>query len=136
MESVRNLCAQIVDNLEGGLACGVVSLRTNELFAVYNKVTGKRTLSQVVVDALVEMFRGPKLVTIEKGVRAQRGAAEDGGHYFKEYYIVSTHNLHFAQEIANGNAAIMLITSKSTSFDDGWRQLRQYIPSVEATLTS
>jgi len=134
MEAVRNICRELVEGLEGGLACAIVDLRTTELIGVYNKVTGKSTLHGAVVTGLAEMFRGPSVTRVEQLVRMQRGIPENGAYNFEEIQIVSRNNLHFASVLSKGRAALMLITSRSTRLDDGWRGVREHIPRIEAVL--
>ncbi|ATB37753.1 hypothetical protein CYFUS_003178 [Cystobacter fuscus] len=134
MEAVRTICREIVEGLEGGLACAVVDLRTTELIGVHNKVTGKSTLHSSVVIGLAQMFRGPTVTQVEQLVRIQRGIPENGEHYFEEVQIISRNNLHFASVLSKGRAAIMLITARTSSLDEGWRLVREHIPRVEDAL--
>jgi hypothetical protein len=134
MQAVRDICCELVEGFEGGLACAVVDLRSSELLGVYNKVNGKSTLHATVVTGLAEMFRGPTVNEVARLVRLQRGVKEDGAHYFEEIQIISRHNLHFASVLWKGHAAIMLIALRSSQLDEGWRRVREFIPRVEAVL--
>lgn len=134
VEAVRAACRALVDDLRGALACGVAGLNSRELVAVYNKVSGRTTLPEVVVSGLVDMFRGPAVDGVARLVRQQRGVPENGAHYFEEIQIVSRHNLHFASVLASGDAAIMLITARTTVFQEAWDALRRTIPAVEMAL--
>ncbi|ATB30097.1 hypothetical protein [Melittangium boletus] len=136
MEAVRNICRDLVEGLEGGLACAVIDLRTTQLIGVYNKVTGKSTLHEAVVAGFAEMFRGPSVTRVEQLVRMQRGIPENGDYAFQEIQIVSRNNLHFASVLSQGRAALMLITSRSTRLEEGWRGVREHIPRIEAVLST
>ena len=134
MEAVRNICQELVDGLEGALACALVDLRSTELIGVYNKVTGRSTLHPAVVTGLAEMFRGPSVTRVEQLVRMQRGIPENGDYSFQEIQIISRKNLHFASVLSEGRVALMLITQRTSSLDAGWKSVREHIPRLEAVL--
>jgi hypothetical protein len=131
MGKIDDACKGVVDNTDGGVACGVVDLDTGMLLGIHNSATYTQTLNEIVAAATMDLFRGSNVGRVEEMVRKHRGVAEDGEHYFQEIHITSKHNYHFAKTIAGGKAVIMLVTKKTTNIGMGWAQLKSAIPSVE-----
>ena len=131
MGKIDDSCRQVVDKVEGAVACGVVDLSTGMLLGIHNASSYTQTLNEIVAAATMELFRGSNVSKIEKMVRQHRGISEDGGHYFEEVHITSRHNYHFAKTIASGKAVIMLVTKKTTNIGMGWAQLKSVIPDIE-----
>jgi hypothetical protein len=131
MGKIDDSCKQVVEKVDGGVACGVVDLSTGMLLGIHNASTYTQTLNEIVAAATMDLFRGSSVDRIQKMVRQHRGVAEDGEHYFEEVHITSRHNFHFAKTIANGKAVIMLVTKKTTNIGMGWAQLKSVIPAVE-----
>lgn len=131
MGKIDDSCRQVVDKVEGAVACGVVDLSTGMLLGIHNSASYTQTLNEIVAAATMELFRGSNVSRVEKMVRQHRGVAEDGGHYFEEIHITSRHNFHFAKTIATGKAVIMLVTKKTTNIGMGWAQLKSVIHDIE-----
>lgn len=131
MGKIDDACRNVVEKVDGAVACGVVDLDTGMLLGIHNAAQYTQTLNEIVAAASMDLFRGPNVGRIEQLVRAHRGVPEDGKHYFQEIHITSEHNFHFAKAIKDGKAVIMLVTKKTTNIGMGWAQLKSVIGVVE-----
>ncbi|HLV60452.1 MAG TPA: hypothetical protein VKY51_03530 [Fredinandcohnia sp.] len=131
MGKMDEVCKEIVENVDGAVACGVVDLDTGMLLGIHNSSGYSDAHNEVVAAATMDLFRGPNVIRAEQLVRAHRGVPEDGEHYFEEVFITSKHNFHFAKVVKGGRAVVMLVTRKTTNLGMGWAQLKASIPKVE-----
>lgn len=131
MSKIDDTCREVVQNVDGAIACGVIDLDTGMLLGIYNSASYTQTLNEVVAAATMDMFRGPNVGRVEQMVRAHRGMPEDGAHYFDEIHITSKHNFHFAKTLKGGKAVMMLVTKKTTNIGMGWAQVKACIPKLE-----
>ncbi|MEZ4228619.1 MAG: response regulator [Polyangiaceae bacterium] len=131
MGKIDDACKEVVDNVDGAVACGVVDLDTGMLLGIHNTAQYTQTLNEVVAAATMDLFRGPNVGRVEQMVRAHRGIPEDGEHYFQEVHITSANNYHFAKTMKGGKAVMMLVTKKTTNIGMGWAQLKAALPIVE-----
>jgi hypothetical protein len=133
--TIEEACRQVVERVEGAVACGVVDLENGILLGIHNASNYPQTLNEVVAAATMDLFRGPNVARIEQMVRAHRGVPETGDRYFQEIQITSRHNFHFAKTLCGARAVIMLVTRKTTNIGMGWAQLKSAIPVVEPLLS-
>lgn len=131
MGRIDDACKNVVENVDGAVACGVVDLETGMLLGIHNASAYTQTLNEVVAAATMDMFRGSNINRIQQMVRQHRGIPENGENYFEEVYILSKNNFHFAKTLRGGRAVVMLVTRKTTSQGMGWAQLRASIPTLE-----
>ncbi len=131
MGKIDDACKQVVDSVDGAVACGVVDLDTGMLLGIHNTAQYTQTLNEVVAAATMDLFRGPNVGRVEQMVRAHRGLPEDGEHYFQEVHITSANNYHFAKTMKGGKAVMMLVTKKTTNIGMGWAELKAALPVVE-----
>jgi hypothetical protein len=131
MGKIDDACKDVVNKVDGAVACGVVDLDTGMLLGIHNASQYTQTLNEIVAAATMDLFRGANIGRIEKLVRSHRGEPEDGAHYFAEVHVTSEHNFHFAKTMKGGRAVIMLVTRKSTNIGMGWAHLKTAIPEVE-----
>ncbi len=134
MGKIDDACKNVVNEVDGALACGIVDLDSGMLLGIHNAAGYTQSLNELVAGATMDMFRGPNLVRIEQAVRAHRGQPEDGSHYFDEIHVTSKNNFHFAKTIKNARYVIVLVTRKTTSLGMGWASLKAAIPTVEPLL--
>lgn len=131
MGKIDDACKEVVQNVDGAVACGVVDLDTGMLLGIHNSSQYTSTLNEVVAAASMDLFRGSNVGRIEQMVRSHRGIPENGEHYFNEMHITSQNNYHFAKTIKGGKAVMMLVTKKTTNIGMGWAQVKSVIPKVE-----
>ncbi len=131
MGRIDDTCKEIVNTVDGAVACGVVDLDTGMLLGIYNGSDSTQTLNELVAAATMDMFHGPNISRIEQMVRAHRGLPENGEHYFQEIQVTSTANYFFAKAIREGKAVMMLVTERTTNIGMGWAQLKAAVPNLE-----
>lgn len=131
MGKIDDACKEVVTNVDGAVACGVVDLDTGMLLGIHNSSQYTSTLNEVVAAATMDLFRGANVARVEQMVRSHRGITEDGSHYFQEIHITSEHNFHFAKTVKGGKAVMMLVTKKTTNIGMGWAQVKAALPKVE-----
>ena len=134
MGKIDDALKTVVSKVDGAVACGVVDLDSGMLLGIFNSAGYTQSLNELVAGATMDMFRGPNISRIEQAVRAHRGQAEDGGHYFDEIHVTSAHNYHFAKCIKGSRYVVMLVTKKTTNMGLGWASLKQVIPALEPLL--
>lgn len=131
MTEIDEACQRVVQETDGGIACGVVDLDTGMLLGVFNNAGYSQSLNEIVAAACVDMFRGSNVNRVNQAVRAHRGVPENGEHYFEEILVTSKRNTHFMKTIRSGKAVIVLVTRKSASVGMGWAMLKSLVPSIE-----
>lgn len=131
MGKLDDVLKKIVDETDGGVACGVVDLNTGMLMGIHNASNYPAEMNDLVAAAAMDLFRGKHLQEIQKMVRMHRGVPEDGANYFEEIHIASKHNFHFAKTFKGDSAMVMLVTNKSTNIGMGWAKLRQHLPEID-----
>lgn len=131
MGKIDEACREVVDKVDGAVACGVVDLDTGMLLGIFNSAQYTQTLNEIVAAATMDMFRGANLGRVEQMVRSHRGIPENGEHYFEEIHISSANNYHFMKTLKGGKAVIVLVTKKTTNIGMGWAMLKSVIPTVE-----
>lgn len=134
MAKLDDVLKGVVNKVDGGLACGVVDLESGMLLGIHNAAGYTQSLNELVAGATMDMFRGPNIARIEQAVRAHRGMAEDGAHYFDEIHVTSMNNYHFAKTLKGGRYVFMLVTKRTTNIGMGWANLKAVLPSVEPLL--
>lgn len=131
MTKIDDACKDVVNKVDGAVACAVVDLASGALYGIYNTANFSADLNDHLARATMDLFRGPTVSKSERMIRAHRGLPEEGEPYFQELHVASTNNYHFAKTVKKGKAAIMLVTKRTTNVGMGWAMLRSVIPLVE-----
>ena len=131
MTKIDDACRDVVQKVDGAVACAVVDLESGGLHGLYSTAGFGQDLNDHLARATMDMFRGPTVTKSERMIRKHRGLPEQGEPYFQEIHIASINNYHFAKTVKKGKAAIMLVTKKTTNVGMGWAMLRSVIPLVE-----
>ena len=129
--TLQHTLKNLVDNLEGGLACSVVDLKTGAVLSIYHQSTYfLPSMIDTVTAAAIEIFRGKNITLLEKMLAHHRG---DKPSYHKhEIQITSKRTYHFMSVIPNKpDTLVILVTSTRTNFGMGWAGLRMAIPTIE-----
>lgn len=118
------LCADVVKNVAGALACAVVDLNNGLLIAAHHNV---QYFTQTYVEALgaaaVDMVRGRGITNVEELLSSTRG--EEVRHTLKEVQMTSSHTHHFMSIIPNKpDCMAVLVTDKKANIGQGWSALR------------
>ncbi len=131
MGKIDDACREVVNKVDGAVACGVVDLDTGMLLGIFNASHYTQTLNEIVAAATMDMFRGANIGRVEQMVRTHRGIPENGEHYFQEIHVTSANNFHFMKTLKEGKAVIVLVTKKTTNIGMGWAMLKSVIPTVD-----
>ncbi len=131
MGKLDDACKEVVSNVDGAIAAGVVDLETGMLLGVYNASPSRVALNEIVAAGCTDMFRGTSMTRVEQLVRRRRGLPENGDSGGQEVHISSEGSFHFAKTVKSGKAAILLVTKKTTNRGMGWAQLKSAVPVIE-----
>jgi hypothetical protein len=114
-------CREVMNNVDGAVACGIVELSTGRLLG-FHALKRTPALEEAIVAATLSMLCR----------RSGRDAAAERGEAMAlEVHVVSGHGYHFARVLEGGRSAVMLVTSRSTNAGMGSAQFKAVIPKVE-----
>ncbi len=124
MANINEVCRKVSDDVQDGLACGVVDLNTGMLLGIHNTVSYfTQAYLDAVAAAAVDMFRGKTVSRVEQMVAKQRGT--EPVHTFEEIQVTTKMTYHFMKIIPGTDALLVLITKKTTNLGMGWSAVRQ-----------
>ena len=113
-------CREVMGNVDGAVACGVVDLATFKLLGFH---ANERTA------ALEEALRK---ATITLLCRADPDSDPAGARPAAlEAHVISEHGYHFAKVLEGKAAAVMLVARRSPNAGMGSAQINAVIPKVE-----
>ncbi len=123
--SLNDTMKQLVDDMDGALACAVVDLSSGLMLGAHHNVP---YFTQAYIDAVaaaaVDMFRGKTISTVEKLLTAQRGAEVTKS--IKEVQMTTDGTYHFMMIVeGKPDALLVLITNRSANLGMGWSAVRR-----------
>lgn len=133
MSSITDVCRKVVENVNDGLACGVVDMKTGLLMGIHHLVPHfTPDYLDAVAAASVEMFAGRTVKRIEQllSVMSRTPVQES----FEEIFVASPRVFHFMKLVREKNAIAILVTRKDISQGMGWASLRSAVPDFIASL--
>ena len=133
MSSITDVCRKVVENVNDGLACGVVDMKTGLLMGIHHLVPHfTPDYLDAVAAASVEMFAGRTVKRIEQllSVMSRTPVQES----FEEIFVASPRVFHFMKLVREKNAIAILVTRKDISQEMGWASLRSAVPDFIASL--
>ncbi len=124
MATITDICNEIVESVDGALACSVVDLGTGLLIGIHHSIPYfTQSYLDAVAAAAVDMFRGKGVSSVENLLSQVRGETIE--KTFKEVQITSDNTLHFLAIVPDKpDVLVVLITKKSTSLGMGWTAVR------------
>lgn len=124
MSTVNDICREIVEDVDGALACSVVDLGTGLLIGIHHSIPYfTQSYLDAVAAAAVDMFRGKGVTTVEKLLSQVRGEAIE--KTFKEVQIATDNTLHFMSIVPDKpDVLVVLITKTSTNLGMGWASIK------------
>jgi hypothetical protein len=131
MNRIDQACREVVDSVDGALACGVVDLVTGMVLGIYPGTGPSSELNDVVATVGLEMFRNDENTRLERLVESSRGSKFDEPYYFDEVDIASSTRHHFAKTIKEGKAALLLVTEKTANIGMGWAHVKSAVHQLE-----
>ena len=132
MSSVDEACREIVESVDGAIACGVVDLNTGRLLGIYCPTYGQ-VLKDALAAATMDLLRGRAVGRTERSISTAPGATGDDARVH-EVHVMSGDNYHVAKVLKGGQAAVMLVTNRATNVGMGSAQMKAVIPKVEPHL--
>ncbi|MEY4547622.1 MAG: hypothetical protein RL685_3817 [Pseudomonadota bacterium] len=115
---VETCCQQLVDRVNGAVACELVDLGTGLSLGAYSLAGTAERSSSVPIGTLVQLFRGEREATPEDAV--------------EELQLSRKEQLVFAKLLPNGHAVLQLAARRSTNAALAWLQLRSGATSMSA----
>lgn len=112
-------CREVMSNVEGAVACGIVELSTGKLLG-FHALRRTPALEEAVVAATLSLL-------CRRSDRQAEGAAQSVA---LEAHVVSSHGYHFARVLEGGKSAVMLVTSRATNAGMGSAQFKAVLPKV------
>ena len=133
MENIVEICQKVVENVHGGLACGVVDRNSGMIMGMHHIVPHFTSdYLDAVAAAAVEMFHGRTVKRVEELLSAQCGNPVKDS--FEEIFISSTAVFHFMKYSREKQVITILVTRKSVSQGMGWASLRNSMHDIIAAL--
>lgn len=133
MANINEICQSIVNDVQDGLACGIVDLNTGMLMGVYHSIPYfTQSYLDAVAAAAVEMMRGKTIRRVEQMMSKQRGVEVKDA--FSEIFMSTARVYHFMAMIREKDALVVLVTKTSTSQGMGWSSLRANLPTITEAL--
>jgi hypothetical protein len=117
------------------IAAAYVDMSTGLLLGAKHMANYGDELLAVVAAATADLFQGQNVSAIEDLWRRYRRQAQDGKHYFQEFFVTSENTLHiFLRGKRYPNHAIVFICRKSANIGMVISKSRGTLESVEAAL--
>lgn len=123
--SLNDTLKQLVNEVDGALACAVVDLNSGLMLGAHHNVP---YFTQAYIDAVaaaaVDMFRGKTISTVEKLLGAQRGT--EVSKSITEVQMTTDGTYHFMNIVAGKpDALLVLITNRNANLGMGWTSVRR-----------
>jgi len=123
--SLNDSLKQLVNDVDGALACCVIDLSSGLMLGSHHNVP---YFSQEYVDAVaassVDMFRGRTVQTVEKLLSAERG--KEVSKSIKEIQMTTDGTYHFMSIVTGKpDALLVLITDRTANLGMGWTSMRR-----------
>jgi len=130
MASINDVCARVVKDVDGALACGVVDLNTGLMLGVAHSIPYfTQTYLDAVAAGAVDMFRGRGISAVEELLSSVRGTKLEKS--VQEMQMTTTGTYHFMSVCPDKqNALVVLITNKKVNIGMGWASLRRELPEL------
>jgi len=116
------ICRNIVAEVEGAVACGVVDVTSGEFLGGYNDEPRATGMNAAIARAAMDL--------------ASAHDTPDRGIAFQDVHVTSESSDQFAKSIDGGRALVMLVTRRATNIGMGWAQVNAAIPRLEQHLTT
>lgn len=123
------LCQNMVNEIDGSLAFGVVDLESGMMLGVHHTVPHfSQDYLDAVAAAAVDMFRGKNISRIENLIAKQRGTEPE--HTVQETFMTTKGTFHFMKTVPGKQAVAVLVTRRTTNQGMGWSTLRMGISEI------
>jgi len=125
MATINDVMKELVESIDGGLACSVVDLESGLMLGAHHTVPYfTQSYIDAVAAAAVDMFRGKTIRTVEQLLTAQRG--QEVKHSIREVQMTTDGTYHFMTTVSDKpNALIVVVTSRKANLGMGWTATRR-----------
>ncbi|MES0370924.1 MAG: hypothetical protein ABUK11_01475 [Mariprofundaceae bacterium] len=125
MATINEVLKDLVDSIDGGLACSVVDLESGLMLGAHHTVPYfTQSYIDAVAAAAVDMFRGKTVRTVEQLLSAQRG--QEVTNSIREIQMATDGTYHFMTTVEEKeNALVVVVTSRKANLGMGWTATRR-----------
>ena len=132
MADLNSIIKDILEEVDGALACAVVDLSSGLLLSVVHDVPYfTQSFLDAVAAAAVDMFRGKNVRAVESLLSGQRGAPVE--KLIEEILMATANTCHFMMLVpGKPDAMVLLVTNRKIDPGMGWAALRRSAPELTA----
>ncbi|MFC1545907.1 hypothetical protein ACFL4I_00630 [Pseudomonadota bacterium] len=125
MATINDVMKDLVESIDGGLACSVVDLESGLMLGAHHTVPYfTQSYIDAVAAAAVDMFRGKTVRTVEELLSAQRG--QEVTNSIQEVQMSTAGTYHFMTGVeGKPNALVVVVTSRKANLGMGWSATRK-----------
>ena len=123
--TINEVMKDLVDSIDGGLACSVVDLESGLMLGAHHTVPYfTQSYIDAVAAAAVDMFRGKTVQTVEQLLSAQRGMEVKNS--IREVQMSTDGTYHFMTNVeGKENALVVVVTSRKANLGMGLAATRR-----------
>lgn len=126
-QELNEVCKQVFDNVNGALACALVSMQDGSVKGIYHTTAYfNQDYVDLVAAAAFNMFAGPNIQEVERRLSAQKGMRIERS--IEEAFMTTSRTFHFMELISKIDCVVVLVTKKDVLQGMGWAQVRKAIP--------
>lgn len=134
MAQIDDACRDVVNNVDGAVACAVIDLSTGMLLGRHVSIPFPPNVADKIAAIAVDLFHGASVGRIEKTLGSRHPDARRTEHALDEIHATSRDGFHLAKSIKDGRAALILLTKRSANQGIGWAQMKSAVPRIEGQL--
>ena len=125
MATINDVMRDLVEGIDGGLACSVVDLESGLMLGAHHTVPYfTQSYIDAVAAAAVDMFRGKTVRTVEQLLSAQRGVEVKNS--IREVQMSTEGTYHFMTTVeGKEDALVVVVTSRKANLGMGWTATRK-----------
>lgn len=126
-KELNDVCKQVFDNVNGALACALVSMKDGTVQGIYHTTAYfDQAYVDLVAAAAFNTFAGDTIQQVERRLSAQKGMRVERS--IEEAFMTTTRTYHFMELIRSIDCVVVLVTKKDVLQGLGWAQVRKAIP--------
>ena len=126
---ISQACKDLLAAIEAAVACAVIDLSSGHLIGYHQSAQLTTLADRTIAAALHSLFAGPPL-----GRLAALGGRGETTAVHQEVQLTSPQHYFFARVLADGKAAVALLTRKTINLGMGWALLRSNLGKLEPLL--
>ncbi len=126
---ISQACKDLLAAIEAAVACAVIDLSSGHLIGYHQSAQLATLADRTIAAALHSLFAGPPL-----GRLAALGGRGETTAVHQEVQLTSPQHYFFARVLADGKAAVALLTRKTINLGMGWALLRSNLGKLEPLL--